>query len=86
MTKSDRTVHAETPLTRVVRYDRQGSWHLEDKTALREHFGARYSIRFIVEWVTTQPQSRVTYHFGRPGGRTFDKWVQDALVKLEGRS
>lgn len=79
---SDRTVHAETPEAAVVRYDRAGVWRIEDKGALRRHWGRRFSLGEVVEWVTEQDQSEVTYHFGRSGGLQFDKRVKAELGRV----
>lgn len=81
---SDRTVHAETPEAAVVRYDRRGTWHIEDKTALRQFWGKRLNLRDVVEWVTEQEQSEVTYYFGVPGGLQFDKRVKAELQRVFG--
>jgi hypothetical protein len=79
---ADRTVHAETPYARIVRYGRAGSWRIEDVGPIRVHWGARRSLRDIVEYITEQPQNEVTYHFGRPGGLQFDKRVRDELARV----
>lgn len=81
---SDRTVHAETREAAVVRYDRAGIWRIEDKGALRRHWGQRKSLRDVVEWITEQDQSEVTYHFARPGGLQFDKRVKAELERIGG--
>lgn len=80
---SDRTVHAETAYAKVVRYDRRGSWHIEDTGPLRIYWGARVRLGEAVEWITEQPQNEVTYHFGRKGGLQFDKRVKAELLRIE---
>lgn len=79
---ADRTVHAETGCAKVVRYDRRGSWHIEDTGPLRVHWGARVTLGEAVEWITEQPQNEVRYHFGLKGGLQFDKRVRDELVRM----
>jgi hypothetical protein len=79
---SDRTVHAETPEALVVRYDRAGVWRIEDKGPVRTHWGARFPLRHVVEWLTTQDQREVTYHFGVKGGLQFDKRVKAELERI----
>jgi hypothetical protein len=79
---SDRSVHAETPEALIVRYDRAGIWRIEDTGAMRRHWGRRFSLRDVVTWITEQEQKDVTYHFGLPGGRQFDKRVRDELARV----
>lgn len=77
---SDRTVHAETATAAVVRYDRAGSWHIEDTGPLREYWGQRLALAEVVNWIKDQPEGAVTVHFGKPGGRQFDARVRKFLT------
>lgn len=79
---SDRRVHAQTPEALIVRYDRAGIWRIEDVGTMRRHWGRRFNLTQIVEWITEQDQKDVTYHFGLPGGRQFDKRVRDELKRV----
>lgn len=72
---ADRTVHAETGYAEVVRYDRAGTWYVEDRDTNHLKWRTRMSLAEVVEWLTDQPEGEVTVHFGKPGGRQDRKSV-----------
>lgn len=80
---SDRTVHAETKDAFVVRYDRRGTWHVEDKGPLRQHWGQRLRLPELVDWLQDQDSigELVAVHYGLQGGRQFDKRCRDAGIR-----
>jgi hypothetical protein len=77
---SDRTVHATSIYTVVVRYERAGKWYIEDLLGPDRH---PVSLAEAVRHVTAFWRHDVTIYFGRPGGRAFDAAVRRELARIE---
>lgn len=66
---TDRTVHAESDVLEVVRYDRAGKWYLEQKNSdNRQYATLRQAVR-AAKWCR---RSGGSVYLDLPGGGRFD--------------
>lgn len=75
----DRTVHARYRDMEIVRYDRSGKWYLEPTIAgvRRQHVGIRDAAR-SAKWGIENADG--VAFAGLPGGRSFDRLLQEATA------
>jgi len=80
---SDETIHAELGDEKLVRHDRAGKWGVVYIPCNMRPYRPLSRIKNAVNVALRMYEQGGVIHFGRPGGKTFDRLCHAALTHRE---